>query len=398
MLSGGMDSGSVVAVARELLAAAGQGPLPTFSAVGPDPETCVETRTIHAALAMDGLDPHLVRHDRLDELLPALGELTWNLDEPFDNHMTLIRAVYLAAHRRGVKALLDGGAGDVVLGEGSHLVRLLRAGHWRAACREAVGQGRFWGPAYPAWRELARSARAAVTPNVARRSFGRLLRVLTRQRRVARNLRTSIISPDFARRVGLAGRLQALDAHRPVELAADYGQERARSVDHPYLTVGRERYDRVAAALAVEPRDPFVDRRVIDLCLALPGTQKLGEGWPKIVLRRAMAGWLPDAVRWRRGKEHLGWTFTGALMARMPARMQHDIEAGWDLILPFVDPAAVRGACHGYFEANDPAQAERVYEAAHLAAWLQRHTARPQAESLSFVHFDSISYAQGAQP
>ncbi len=133
MLSGGMDSGSVVAVARELLAQEGRGPLPTFSAVGPDPATCVETRTIHAALTMDGLDPHLIRYDQLDSLMPELEELTWSLDEPFDNHMTLVRAVYLAAHREGLKVLLDGVGGDVVLAEGSHLARLLRRGRWLTA-------------------------------------------------------------------------------------------------------------------------------------------------------------------------------------------------------------------------------------------------------------------------
>ena len=45
-------------------------------------------------------------------------------------------------------------------------------------------------------------------------------------------------------------------------------------------------------------------------CVALPGSQLLADGWPKIVLRRAMADLLPDSVRWRIGKEHLGWSFT----------------------------------------------------------------------------------------
>jgi asparagine synthase (glutamine-hydrolysing) len=160
MLSGGMDSGSVVAVAREILAEDGRGPLPTFSAMGPDPETCVETRTIHAALTMDGLDPHLIRYDRLDALMPELEELTWNLDEPFDNHMTLLRAVYLSAHRQGIKVLLDGVAGDTVLGEGDYIARLIRGGRWLTAYSEASGKERFWGKAYPAWRELYRGAGA----------------------------------------------------------------------------------------------------------------------------------------------------------------------------------------------------------------------------------------------
>ncbi|MEZ5577326.1 MAG: hypothetical protein R3F44_17550 [Candidatus Competibacteraceae bacterium] len=67
-----------------------------------------------------------------------MEELTWNLEEPFDNHMTLPRAVYLAAHRCGLKVLLDGVAGDVVLGEGV-IWRGFCDGRWLTACHEAVG-------------------------------------------------------------------------------------------------------------------------------------------------------------------------------------------------------------------------------------------------------------------
>ena len=377
MLSGGMDSGSVVAVAREILAQTGQGPLPTFSAVGPDPEDCVETRTIHAALTMNGIDPHLVSYDRLDTLLPELEELTWNLEEPFDNHMTLPRAIYLAARRRGLRVLLDGVAGDVVLGEGGHLARLLRRGHWLTAYHEAVGQNRFWGGHYPAWRELYHGARTAFTPQLLR-NLWRRLRQLNSRRSVKANIRTSLINQEFAHRVRLADRLRELQEHGPMGLLS-YGQERTLAIDHPYLTVGRERYGRVAAAVGVEPRDPFLDRRVVAFCLMLPGEQKLGSGWPKIILRRAMAERLPDAVRWRLGKEHLGWTFTTALMNRMRPRIHGQIEANWELVKPYVDMDRVRKVCAAYFDRGDLAQTDKVYEIAHLAVWLRRHAVRPQA-------------------
>ncbi|MEZ5577325.1 MAG: asparagine synthase C-terminal domain-containing protein [Candidatus Competibacteraceae bacterium] len=104
------------------------------------------------------------------------------------------------------------------------------------------------------------------------------------------------------------------------------------TIDHPYLIVGRRRYDRVAADVAIEPRDPFLDRRVVAFCLALPGGQKLHGGWPKVILRRAMAGSLPDAVPCAgAGKEHLGWSATVALMEKMKDRMQLNIEGGWKL-------------------------------------------------------------------
>jgi asparagine synthase (glutamine-hydrolysing) len=374
MLSGGMDSGSVVAVARGLLAEEGRGPLPTFSAVGPNPETCIETRTIHAALTMCGLDPYIVSRGQLDGLMPELEELTWNLDEPFDNHMTLPRAIYLAAHRQGLKVLLDGIGGDLVLSDASHLSRLVRAGRWLAAYREAAGQTAFYGNGYPVRRQLHLSARTAFIPN----PFRRLGRRLLGHRRLERVVRESMINRGFAGRVSLAERLKVLYDHRPSGLLPSYGVERAQVIEHPYVAVGRERFDRVAAAVAIEPRDPFLDRRVATFCLALPGEQTLSGGWPKAILRHAMTGRLPDAVRWRRGKEHLGWSFTMALMDRMRDRMRLGIEGHSDVIALYLDADKLREACQSYFAAGDSAHAERVYDAAHLGSWLRGHGDRPR--------------------
>jgi asparagine synthase (glutamine-hydrolysing) len=155
--------------------------------------------------------------------------------------------------------------------------------------------------------------------------------------------------------------------------------ERAEVIEHPFQVVGRERYERVAASVAVEPRDPFLDRRVVALCLTLPGNQTLQGGWPKVVLRHAMADHLPDAVRWRNGKEHLGWSFTTALMDLMRDRLRCYVEGGWDIISSYTDVGAVRRSCESYFERGDSAQAHNVYDAAHLCTWVGQHTSRPRA-------------------
>ncbi len=371
MLSGGMDSGAIVAVASALQAEAGQGPFPTFSAVAPHRADCIETRTIYAAQTMDGLDPHIVAHGQWDQLLSDLQEQTWDLDEPFDGHMTLVRAIYLDARRHGVNVVLDGIDGDTVLSEGTHIARLLRRGRWMTAYREAVGQNRFWRGGYPPTSYLYRSAIQAFAPKQMPR-LHRLRHSCSSKARVENNIRTSIINPDFAQRIFLAERLERLDSHRQPQRRQSLPVERAAAVDHPYLTVGVERYNRVASSLGVEPRHPFLDRRLVDFCLSLPGEQKLGQGWPKIILRRAMAGRLPEEVRWRRGKEHLGWAFTVDLMSTMQTRVRSIIDDNMDLLSKYVHEEKIREICRSYFEQGDPTQEETVYEAAHLAAWLSR--------------------------
>ena len=310
MLSGGMDSGSVVAVASRQLQAEGRGPLHTFSAIGPDPESCIETRTIFESLKMPGLQPHLANWAELEEDSEELLRRLKEVDEPFDAQMNLIRGVYLKAHQSGIKVVLDGVAGDVMLSYSDRIIQLLRSGQWRQALQDSRGEARFWWDGSGWWRSLLLNIRRALTPNWARR----LRNQLSDKRRIKPN---PLMNPTLAQRVDLAARVEKNRQNGLVE-RIDFARTRAHAVCQSHLVVGRERYDRTASALAIEPRDPFMDLRVINFCIALPGSQLESGGWPKILLRRAMQGLLPDTVRWRRGKQHLGWCFTKQLLEYWP--------------------------------------------------------------------------------
>ena len=55
-------------------------------------------------------------------------------------------------------------------------------------------------------------------------------------------------------------------------------------------------YDMASMAHGVEVRTPFLDWRLFCYCLALPASAKIGEGYTKLALRRAMRGVVPDAT------------------------------------------------------------------------------------------------------
>jgi asparagine synthase (glutamine-hydrolysing) len=58
----------------------------------------------------------------------------------------------------------------------------------------------------------------------------------------------------------------------------------------------------LAGALGFDLAHPFFDRRLVELCLALPPDLSFRDGWTRYVLRQSMSGRLPDAVAWRIGK------------------------------------------------------------------------------------------------
>ena len=141
MLSGGMDSGSIAAVASGLLSDRGEGPLRTYSAARPQGVTCVESQRIRASSDYLGVAGTQVFPDAIGEI--DAGFLA-SIEEPFDVSFLFMQAIFDAAARDGVHALLDGGGGDVVLNEGSYITRLARRGDIATAYREVVAEQAFW--------------------------------------------------------------------------------------------------------------------------------------------------------------------------------------------------------------------------------------------------------------
>lgn len=363
MLSGGMDSGSIVAVAAQLLADRGDGPLPTFSAIGPDPDSCPETAAIGVALGLPGIAPATVDHRRLDDLLQALWRLATATGEPFDEHLTMVRAVYLLARNSGVKVLLDGVAGDVVLSSGNRVAAQMRRLRFRSAWRDSRGEEAYWKIANYRFRAFAGGLWVAFVPNAIRRAR----RILAWRMADSAIGRPGVIDRDFARRADLRGRRAIA---RSFTSQGDLGEAEARAeaIAHPQLAAARERYDRTAAAVGIEVRDPFMDIRVIQFCLSLPQDQLQRCGWPKHLLRRAMKGRLPDSLRWRHGKEHLGWAFTSRLFDAFP-QWSDRLHAAWTALRPYV-----RSSAHRARPRSDAR--ERQFELFILACWLDRQ--RPQ--------------------
>jgi asparagine synthetase B (glutamine-hydrolysing) len=365
MLSGGVDSSTVTAFARRLREEAGTGPHPTFSAVGPDPTTCGETRAIHHSASMGGLDPHFVDYTALGDLQDELVALTLDPPTLFDCHMTLIRSVYLLAHRAGMRAVLDGVGGDNVLSDGGLVPYLIRRGRWIKAYRESRAiMGR---PRTDGGRALfLRSLRMALAPDIARN-----VRLKTTLQRIhgAERAEECFISPEFAERIGLPERfrrhfLQERQPFRPGSPAY-----RASFFLSSIIVVARERYEREASRLQIEPRDPFLDQDVISYCTALPPDIVTRKSWKKAILRQGMKKEIPAAVLWKDRRTQLGPEFTEAVISSARSCSNLLTENELEMISGFVDIDRVRTALETANSAESSSQIElhQIFKLVHLS-------------------------------
>jgi asparagine synthase (glutamine-hydrolysing) len=138
MLSGGMDSSSIVGVGRSILAKQGNDPLQTFAVISNHLSTNRETNSISSVLKQGNLQSHLISETELSRWMDKLVKAIEAEIEPFDCLMNLNRSVYLYAEERGLQAVLDGIDGDVLLSGSGRLTQLWREGLYRTIFEETL--------------------------------------------------------------------------------------------------------------------------------------------------------------------------------------------------------------------------------------------------------------------
>ena len=371
MLSGGMDSSAIVGMGRRILAEEGGRPLHAFAVISNSPDTNRETSQILSVLDQGGLQAHLISETELSQWMDELVKAIQGESEPFDCLMNLNRTVYLHARDQGMNAILDGIDGDVLLSGSGHLTQLWREGAFRTILEETckaegltaeykMGRGMFWN-----------SLLSVLMPSAP--DWLRKLRQPYRTRKLITSaIRESIIDHDFAYRSRLGERFAALNSHKPSSRSLRQIERHKIALDHPFLTVGLERYERIASAFGVEARHPFTDVRLVEFCLALPWHLKTRRGWTKYILRRAMEPYLPSEVIWRRDKDSLMWEFNRIILK---ARADYFHQATLDEkenLKPYINLQKIEDFWHEYLILGDENHSEMLWSGVALAFWLRR--------------------------
>lgn len=310
-LSGGLDSGSIVALASRMRAA----PMRTFSSIYPGSD-CDESAFVREVARQCGTEAFEVE-PTARELPAVFGRIAWFQDEPTAGPGLYSQWKVMEAARGRVTVLLDGQGGDELLaGYHSYFPQYLEALAVRqpaAVEAEARRIGSLLGLSLEeeARRALRRARRPAWLAALGRQGPGRV--------RAPRTL-----APEFVRaytngRLPLgSGRLFCPRA--PLDrVQGDVLNQRLYADLTRHSIPGLLRYeDRNSMAFSLEARTPFLDYRLVEFCFALPWDYKILGPETKLVLRRAMAGWMPRQVVERRDK--MGYPTPVAAWFRGPLR------------------------------------------------------------------------------
>ena len=308
-LSGGVDSGAVVATAAGLQS----DPLRTFTIGMPGPQD--ETALAGLVAARYGTDQH--NDTAAPDYLDAARRQAAMFGEPFGDSSAVPTEAVCALARRHVTVALSGDGGDEVF-----------AGYRRYR-----------------WHQMAEGVRAHIPAGLRRHVLGGLARVYPKMDWAPRVLRAKTtlteISLDSAlgyyrtvaklhhdQRRGLFSPQvrSALDGYEPSDRivalmdAVDDGDSllQAQYADvHTYL-VGDilTKVDRTSMAHSLEARAPFLDYQLVEWGMRLPSALKLRGQEGKWVLKKAMEPLLPHDLLYR-PKQGFAMPLTALFRERM---------------------------------------------------------------------------------
>jgi asparagine synthase (glutamine-hydrolysing) len=282
LLSGGIDSSSIAAVAHRLRG--DLGPPQLLSVVSDDArfDETEHINTMERHLKQDARK--IILRTSASTLVDELSMLNWINDEPVTGlsalgHYRLMEC----AKQHGLTVIMSGqGADEILLGYrkylGFYLQSLVRHGRLLTAMRVLAG--------FVTNRTI-----------VSQFDLGDAKRYLPWLRKLS------------ARRFGDAE--SGIDGAwlrgwNPAFMGLGKGSLAQRQMaDIRELSVPSLCHyeDRMSMAMGREIRLPFLDSRLVDLMLRVPDEFKLRNGWTKYCFREAMRPYLPAPIAWRKDKK-----------------------------------------------------------------------------------------------
>jgi asparagine synthase (glutamine-hydrolysing) len=363
MLSGGLDSTIVAAVAQETASE----PLHTFSIgfetrqADLEPIYNYDRENARRVAAMLGTIHHEIVATDGDGLEAQLRHLVAQLDEPvWEPSFLSIYLISALAREHGVKVLLSGDGSDELFG-----------GYpWHPALSRLERIERIPG-LHPGLALLTRLPLPAQT--------GAKVRDLGRKYRSGdlAKYHAQYDVFDASARARLFGRARADDPLDALIGPLFAGQETASltarfALSELVLWVGEhfnQRLDRMAMAASVEGRVPFQDNAVVDLALTLDVADKLRGGRGKAPLRAAFADRVPAFVI-ERAKRPFAAPATAWMHGALRPLVLETLAPESLTCLPGLDPAIATGL-RARLRDGLPVRQEQVWTLFHLALWAE---------------------------
>jgi asparagine synthase (glutamine-hydrolysing) len=280
-LSGGLDSSSIVAMAQQNRI----DPLKTLSWSFPHHPISDEAEYLQSMKGHGRLESISIDSRELDPFL-SIKDWVGQIAEPaaFPNFY-LHHATYQTAQQYGLGQILDGMDGDIVVSHGVNLPwTQFKSGQWLQM-----------------WESLR--ALGATFDHTTLRLFKRLIIKPMVPDFYFRFKNTNDVSPSLLKKPPFHNSESERFIIKPHKT---YANQHATNILDSFNSHIMRAQQAMAEPHGIHISYPFFDVDLVQLCLNMPQNMICSNGYTRYILRAAMAGHMPDDVRWRKKKSSLG--------------------------------------------------------------------------------------------
>jgi asparagine synthase (glutamine-hydrolysing) len=341
-VSGGLDSSSVACVLDHLissgvLTASGR----IYSSVYNNSPSADEREYLNSLLSnLSNLAAIEITSDDLLGLKEFANDNDFPLEDP---EVEILRSVILAqlsqARKDGCRVILSGYGGDQVLGSGVYSVPAMLKDISLQRLRSELPHFRRYTRSI--WRLLA---------------FAYVIPIIPQEIKdhVPKEIKSHLFGIDPSQG-GLLTPLCVKDSDPRIQPLQSHLNSHCSQQTHIAVTDGMDSVWHVtqdiwAAYAGIDWRYPFYDRRIIDFMLNLPPHLCFRDGMSRYIHRQAMDKMLPEKIRWRTTKAHLGDLQNLGLREKGRSRVLGLIEDSRAVRLGLVDGAKLTQAWKSYWK------------------------------------------------
>ncbi len=293
-LSGGLDSSSVICMAKEIL---NENPgfnddINSFSFVFDD-IPCDERYYIQKVIDTGGIKPNYICSDRIGPM-ENIEKMLWHQEQPeSDPYFALNSNTYKKVHEKGIRILLGGYGGDQVVSHGTNYFRDLTIQFKfkklmdELYCHSKNSKVNFF-------RLFINTVLFQLTPEYIKKWM---------LKRYYKSSEISILNKEFAKRVKAKKYLEELIL-KPNFESSTAKKDHYRKITK-YNVLSFEQINSSSSAFFIECIHPFFDKRLVEFCYSVPTEIKFKFGWNRYILRIAMNNILPKDNQWRPDKTNL---------------------------------------------------------------------------------------------
>lgn len=370
MLSGGLDSSSMVCVASHLLKERNREPLRTLSAVYPRVPASDERTFINEVLDNCRVEPTFFEADSVSPLA-EMDQMKWFGDSAnLGHHIYLLWSLQRRAASQGTRVVLHGFDGDTTISHGYYyLAELAAARRWFKLALTVMPYAYRIGGVSPLAAYWAWVRRYGLGPML-QSGFLKHVTGVVRKNRVGRSEEKPV--PKWELVIDRAFLARVSDKIVPIQQRPRTEREShaSRFMDKLLLDA-LTGVTSLAAGAGVELRLPFFDVRLVEFCVSLPPEQKLRHGYPRFIMRNAMEGILPHKIQWRATKSDVSHGWRHAMLSYGRADIDRILETLDPRVGQWVDGNRLRALSSRFMEGGlSVAEEFAFWRALTLALWL----------------------------